>query len=279
MNNRFVFMYGFRLIELLAAVGIVFLSVYFCRIKPDGLIARCLRHRDRIWFALMLLLVPAIVTHLLISYFWKHPVREPNVTAETVSLILNGFCGAIYGTVGCLFASPAKREERFSFWTALTVTVVLIILAWGISMTAGSFRITHDNHLSIVLSEAVLILVYLASRAARGKNSALLQGDTVKNNDGKSEHNPTAAFLWLLVGLAPIPLLLVLASANAPHPTLAASALIICPICNLCGGIGCLGGIKNAAVRIILGLFLAAFFFGLSVIVALFQACSHSGGI
>jgi hypothetical protein len=272
-------MYGVQLMKFLAAAGVVFWVVRTCRTKPDGSVARLLYHRDRIWFALMLLFVPAIVTHLFVSFFWRHPVRGPNVMAETVSLILNGFYGAIYGTVGCLFASPAKREERFSFWTALTVTVVLIILAWGVSMTAGSFRLTHDYHLPIVLSEAVLILVYLASRASRVKNSALLQGDTVKNKDDKNEHNPTAAFLWLLVGLAPIPLLLVFASANAPHPVLAASALIICLICNLCGGIGCLGGIKNAAVRIILGLFLAAFFFGLSVIVALFQACSHSGGI
>jgi hypothetical protein len=97
-----------------------------------------------------------------------------------------------------------------------------------------------------------------------------------KETNGK-ERNAAFAFLWLLVGLAPIPILLVFASSQPPktHPDLAIAVLIVCALCNLCGAFGCLGGIKNVAVRVILGIFL----FLLSWLVALLEMCSHSGGI
>ena len=192
-------------------------------------------------------------------------------------MLFNGF---IYGLAGCLFASPSRKEERFSFWTALTVAIVLIVLSWGVLMVTNSFRIIQRNNMSVILVLGILILIYLAVRAARGKNAAILDGKIAKDDElEKGEFNPAFGFLWLLVGLAPIPILLVAVSSNPPHSNLGIALLIICPLCNLCGGIGCLGGIKNVAVRIILGLFLAAFFFCLSVLVALLQACSHSGGI
>jgi hypothetical protein len=102
-------------------------------------------------------------------------------------------------------------------------------------------------------------------------------------NPKLKKHNPAFTFLWLLVGLAPIPMVLVLFSAAKPGSALAQSllpiALVVVPACNLLGGIGCLGGIKNIAVRVILGVLLAAFFFALTVVVAVFQACSQSGPI
>ena len=55
--------------------------------------------------------------------------------------------------------------------------------------------------------------------------------------------------------------------------------LIVCALCNLLGGLGCLGGIKNIVVRIILGIFLGIFFFLLSWIVAAFHACSGHVGM
>ena len=280
MNNRFVFMYGFRLIELLTAVGIVFSAVYFCRLKPDGSIARFLRHRDRIWFALMLLFVPAIVSHFFFFYFWGHPMRGPNVMAETVSVILNIFYGVIYGMAGCLFASRAKSEERSNYWSPLTVAVVLIILASGLSMMTNAFRFRPTGNLPIVLA-AILILAYFVSRAFAGKDATTSPTGAAVSNPNKKEHNPAFAFLWLLVGLAPIPILLVFASSQRPqpHPDLAVAVLAICALCNLCGAFGCLGGIKNVAVRVILGIFLGIFLFLLSWLVALLEMCSHSGGI
>jgi hypothetical protein len=102
-------------------------------------------------------------------------------------------------------------------------------------------------------------------------------------NPNLKKHNPVFIFIWLLVGLAPIPMVLIMISAvkpgSAPAQSLIPIALVVVPACNLLGGIGCLGGIKNVAVRIILGIFLAAFFFALTAIVAVFQACSHSGGL
>jgi hypothetical protein len=277
MNDRFLFMYGFRLIELLAAAGMVFLAVYCCRAKPDGSIARFLRHRDRLWFASMLLFVPAIVSRFFLFYFWGHPARGLNVMAEAVIVMLNIFYGAIYGIAGCLFASPAKGEERFNHWSPLTVAVVLIILASGLSMVTNSLRFGPAGNLPIV-SAAMLILAYFASRAFAGKDVITAQDDATVGNPNEKEHNPAFAFLWLLVGLAPIPILLVFASSQKP-PALAIIVLIVCALCNLCGALGCLGGIKNVAVRIILGIFLGIFLFLLSWLVALLEMCSHSGGI
>jgi hypothetical protein len=280
MNDRFLFMYGFRLIELLAAAGIVFLAVYCCRVKPDGSIARFLRHRDRLWFALLLLFVPAIVARFFLFYFWGHPTRGPNVMAETVIVMFNIFYGAIYGIAGCLFASPAKREEPFNYWSPLTVAVVLIILASGLSMVTNSFRFGPAGNLPVI-SAAMLILAYFVSRAFAEKDVTTSQDDATVGNPNEKEHNPAFAFLWLLIGLAPIPVLLVFASTQRPqpYPDLAVAVLIICALCNLCGAFGCLGGIKNVTVRVILGIFLGIFLFLLSWLVALLEMCSHSGGI
>jgi hypothetical protein len=280
MNNRFLFMYGFRLIELVAAVGIVLLTMYFYRAKPDGSIAHFLRHRDRIWFALMLLLIPASVSHFPLLFLWRHPTREPNVIAETVSVILNVFYGAIYGMAGCLFASPARKGERFNYWTASTVAVVLIVLASGLSMVISSFRFRPAGNAPIVLA-AILILAYFVSRAFARKDVKTSQDGATVSNPNEKEHNPAFAFLWLLVGLAPIPILLVFASSQkpSPHPDLAIAVLIVCALCNLCGALGCLCGIKNVAARVILGIFLGIFLFLLSWLVALLEMCSHSGGI
>jgi len=70
MNDRFLFMHGFWLVELLAAAGVVFWVVHSCRTKADGPIARLMRHRDRILFALLLLFVPAIVSHFLFLHLF-----------------------------------------------------------------------------------------------------------------------------------------------------------------------------------------------------------------
>lgn len=272
-------MHGFRLIELLAAVGSIFLMARSNRANPDGLIGRFLRHRDRIWFALLLLFVPAITWRFLfLRLFLRHPTPGPNFMAETVSMILNVFYGATYGIAGCLFASPAQKKARFSYWLALTVTVVLIILTSGLSMLTSSFRFAPAGNI-LIASAAVVVLAFLVSRAFVARNLGIRQESAPNNQPAKTEYNPAFAFVWLLVGLAPIPILLVFVSSNPPNRSWAPVVLIVCAVCNLYGGLGCLGRIKNVAVRVILGIFLGIFFFLLSWLVAAFEACSHSGGI
>jgi hypothetical protein len=84
-------------------------------------------------------------------------------------------------------------------------------------------------------------------------------------------------FVWLLVGLLPIPILLSVFSAKGeppawPNPVV---LLIFCVACNLVGGIGCLSSVKNVAVRIICGILLACVLFAMNLVVVVFQACSH----
>jgi len=102
-------------------------------------------------------------------------------------------------------------------------------------------------------------------------------------NPHRKKPNLAFIFIWLLVGVAPIPMVLIMISSAKPGSALAQSlfpiALLVVPVCNLLGGIGCLGGIKNVFVRVVLGVLLASFFFALTVIVAVFQACSQSSPI
>jgi len=272
-------MTGFGLIELLAAAGVVFWVGYSCRTKADGPIARLMRHRDRHWFALLLLFVPAIALHFLLFHlFLRQATYESFIAARTVIGIFNVFDGAIYGMAGCCIASPARREERFSYWTALTVAVVVIILTSGLSMLIRTFRIVPAESVQIIPA-AVVVLAFLISRAFVGKRPEPPQAGLANSAPNKKIYNPAPAFLWLLVGLAPIPILLAVISSRRPNPTWGVTMLIVCALCNLLGGLGCLGGIKNIGVQIILGIFLAIVFFLLSWIIAVFQACSHSGGL
>ena len=83
------------------------------------------------------------------------------------------------------------------------------------------------------------------------------------------------AMLWVLVGLLPIPILFVATDSRAPHPGFFPAGLVLCVLCNLAGGIGCLQSVKHPVARVFFGLLLSGVFFVLSCIVALFQACSH----
>ena len=107
MNNRFLFMQGFWPLELLAAAGVVFWAVKSSRTKPNGSIARLLRHRDRIWFALLVLFVPAIpVRYLAIHFLMSQLAHGPGGHPQIVGLFLAVFYGAVYGMAACWLTSP-----------------------------------------------------------------------------------------------------------------------------------------------------------------------------
>ena len=83
--------------------------------------------------------------------------------------------------------------------------------------------------------------------------------------------------LWFLVGILPIPVALYLSGSNAPHPRWLdfQTLLIFCFACNVIGGIGCLGRIKDQALRLFFGFLLGVLFFLICTVTALFAACSH----
>jgi hypothetical protein len=269
------FFYLFWLIPPLAAAGTIFWVNHIYRTKPGSLLVGLLQHRDHIWFAVLLLLIPSIVDQFIFLRLFRPSYRE---LLYLVSVTESLFLGVVYGAAACWFASPGKRPERFNAWMALAVAIALMV-AHGVvwQMWLRAFMGPGQNPVPLVCFECLLVLCYVIWHGIRKKEVA--EAPPVPADEGKKEYNPSHAFLWVLVGLAPIPLLLMLVSTNRPDPTLVSALLIISPICCLCGGIGCLGGIKSIPVRIILGLFLAVFFFGLAAMVALFQACSHGGGI
>jgi hypothetical protein len=114
------------------------------------------------------------------------------------------------------------------------------------------------------------------SQAAFASNDATTDGP----HPNQYQSDPAFAFLWLLVGLAPILILLVIMTSGGGRPRGLdpAAVFLVCALCNLVGGFGCVRSVKNGALRVIFGLFLAAIFFVLSWVIAIFQACSgHMG--
>ncbi len=82
---------------------------------------------------------------------------------------------------------------------------------------------------------------------------------------------------WAVVGLLPIPVLLSLIGPDRRiAPVVVQALVILVPLCNLAGAIGCTGAVKNLALRIVLSIVLGAVFFVLTCIVVLFQACSRT---
>jgi hypothetical protein len=91
------------------------------------------------------------------------------------------------------------------------------------------------------------------------------------------EKNPMIAICWLVVGLAPIPILLSVMSSNGAHPSWINPIylFLFCALLNLIGGIGCLTDVKDSGTRMGFGILLGIFFFLLTWGIVLFQACSH----
>ena len=83
-------------------------------------------------------------------------------------------------------------------------------------------------------------------------------------------------FGWFLIGLAPIPVwLLIVGNDQGPISPVTIKLLIgLTILCNLCGGIGCLVRVMTDVLgRIALGILIAGLLFVLTVFVAVFVGC------
>jgi len=278
-NYRFRLTPGFCLMEMLVAAAVIFWALKCWRNRPDGAVAGLLRHRDRIWFALLLLFVlPIAVSFFAFHVFFNHMARGPGLSPRIAVGVFAVAAGVVYGMTGSWFASPAKKTERLSFGAAFLVAAALIILNSGLSLAVSLFHIARSFDLPATLA-ALVIVAFLVSRMFVLGKPRIQEENVPADVPVKVEYNPAYALAWLMVGLVPIPILLVFASSNPPNRSWGTAVFIICASCNLCGGLGCLGRLKIVGVRIILGLFLGLFFFLLSWLLAAFAACSHSGGI
>ncbi len=86
------------------------------------------------------------------------------------------------------------------------------------------------------------------------------------------------ALVYLVLGLIPIPILLLMAAMKTPPSGgVVGTVVAVCGGCSLAGGIGCVGRVRNIGVRIGLGLLLGVVFMVLSWFVALLEACSKGG--
>lgn len=89
--------------------------------------------------------------------------------------------------------------------------------------------------------------------------------------------DPGMAMIWLMVGLAPIVILLSITTPDGSWPAWVNTSVLIifCALLNLLGGFGSVRGVKDSGTRFALGLLVAFLLFALSWGVAIFQACSH----
>ena len=283
MNDSQTVRLVLELVEWLTAFGMVIWMVRMDRIAPGSAVSRILRHRDRIWFALLVLWAPAIVAFLLFHCLSREYLghRSAGVT-ENIIVICRTFIillrGVACGLAGCWFTSPGKHMGQFKYGLTLAVTAAVKILLFIFSNTITIIGSTQIVGWPFLL-EAVIVAAYFVSRMIRRKDAESLQETTPYTNAPTTEYNPVPTFLWLLVGLAPIPMFLAVLSPRSSNPNLALFSFAFCVICSLLAGLGCLQGVKNIAVRIIFGILLGACFFVLSCVVAIFQACSHMGSI
>ena len=272
MNNYLLQAYGFWSFKILAAVGTVIVTVHHCRRNPYGRTAGLLQISGNLWLALLLLLGQFTFSQLLIiPLFRQHGLHPPNVLGETLAILLNVFAGVIYGLAGCLLASPPKGEERFSYGISLTVTIMLALLITGLIMMFSMVKQSATSNW-LLLATAAGFVGLLGWLAIRGREAATAEPQP--NPIAKPPQRSEYTILWLLVGLAPIPIFLISIPLIKNTTTIPVIIFGICALCSLVGGVGCVGGIKNIGLRVLAGLFLALFFLLLSWTVAAFQACS-----
>lgn len=80
--------------------------------------------------------------------------------------------------------------------------------------------------------------------------------------------------MWLIVAFVPGAISVPLLGARHLFEWSPIAVLIIAAACCLCSAFGMLGGVKEQAVRIILGLLLAGAFFVLNMIIVVFVGCT-----
>ncbi len=274
MNNYLLQAYGFWSFKILAALGTVIVAVRHCRRNPYGRTAGLLQISGNLWLALLLLLGQFAFSQLIIiPLFRLYGLHPPAVLGETLAILLNVFAGVIYGLAGCLLASPPKGEKQFSYGISLTVTIMLALLITGLTTMFSMVKQSATSNW-LLLATAAGFVGLLGWLAIRGREAATAEPQS--NPIAKPPQRSEYTILWLLVGLAPIPIFLIGMPLIIHTTTFPAILFGVCALCSLVGGVGCAGGIKNIGLRVLTGLFLAGFFLLLSWVVAAFQACSNT---
>jgi len=93
----------------------------------------------------------------------------------------------------------------------------------------------------------------------------------------KPERKRVPGILWLLEAFIPSVVALgIMEKANA-SPYLGVALSILCVVCSVIAAVGLVRGMRSLAMQIILGIFLAGFFFIMNVVVVVFIGCSRSG--
>ena len=145
-------------------------------------------------------------------------------------------------------------------------------------MVTRSIKFAPGIDGQVVVASTVFV-TFVVWRLFVRRNPEPAPVQTTADQPAQTECDLVFAVMWLLVGLAPIPVMLIFASSSTPKSSLFPAILVTGAICSLCGGLGCVAQIKNSGARIILGIFLGIFFLLFSWLAAVFVACSHSGGM
>jgi uncharacterized membrane protein YphA (DoxX/SURF4 family) len=85
--------------------------------------------------------------------------------------------------------------------------------------------------------------------------------------------------MWLCAALCPSAIGFACVHIKNPGQLLFPCLVVVDVICSVAGSLGLVRGMKTAASRAFLGLFLSVFFFVLNAVIVLFMGCSGIGGI
>jgi hypothetical protein len=161
-----IYIVAFRLVELVAAAGVVYGVARLWISTPDSPIVRLVQHPRRTWIALALFLVPMIVYQ---GYFYLRITHNlPGVQHFglnlLVSLILNIFYGTVFGLIGCLLASVEMNGQRFKHWEAFGISAGLVFLFFVTQTFGWQLPVYHWVSLKEVLG-LLVFATFLAARA------------------------------------------------------------------------------------------------------------------
>jgi len=201
--NKYIFStLAFPIIELVAAAGIVFWVGRRLKSKRDSGLGRFVLHPRRVWFALVLFLVPMVMERMFFLRMLSRPPGSGGVIHFSIilSVILDVNYGGMYGVVGCLLAVPENEQKQFNSRLALGIAAAFVLLFSGVSMFGGFYRPFSVDYIPVILA-ALAFFTFRASRPFPKKNAGA-SPDVVEPQKLKS---PALA---LVIGFLPSALIL-----------------------------------------------------------------------
>ncbi len=261
------------LIQMVAAGAVVIGAIRRCRAHPNDPIASWFQNRNNLRPVLMLLVIALLPVLWLSPFLLGLGDRKFDVFTTLLGISGSVCAGVLYGLAGILLTNQPTGAGRIGYSASLGITGMLMSVVTGLALAICLFFPAAGTGTYPVLAAASLL--GLAEWAANRRQAPNERSPTVADETEVDTKPRKNVFLWLLIGLVPIPVYLIILPHIRWHPAIGFSALLVGTFCNLYGSIGSVDGIKNSGLRALAGLFLAGLCLISSWVVAFWQVFSH----